>query len=513
MKNILKVLGKFLIGTIFIILQYIWYIYLIRNMSHSACFLWILSLIIAFSLIAFITPQNITPETKLYWAILILLFPLLGSLLYIITHSSITYFKLEKEIKIQEERFHRYQQDNSKIIQELKSTNPIIYSQVNYFHNVNFSIYNNCDIKYYSYGKNAFQDMLVSLKQAKQFIFLEYFIIRDSKIWEKILHILKEKAMNGVEVRILYDDIGSVFRLKNDDVSMLKKYHIQMLSFSPKNLPWEPATDNRNHRKTLVVDGEVAFTGGINIADECLERTSKYGVWKDSSIRVRGSAVFEFTKMFLVMWNANIASYPKLDMTLDKDYEHYKGKTKIYSTSGIMIPYGHNPLNKKDIASNVYLNIINQATRYLYIDTPYLILDHTMKTALQLASKRGVEIKIITPGIPDKKLVYQVTRSHYKDLLASGIQIYEYTPGFLHAKCILCDDEIATVGAVNLDYRSLYTHFENGCYFYQGTIIDKMKNDFKETLVESREILLPDLSKNFFKTIWEALLNLFAPLL
>ena len=179
----------------------------------------------------------------------------------------------------------------------------------------------------------------------------------------------------------------------------------------------------------------------------------------------------------------------------------------------MMIPYGHNPLNKKDIASNVYLNIINQATRYLYIDTPYLILDHTMKTALQLASKRGVEIKIITPGIPDKKLVYQVTRSHYKDLLASGIQIYEYTPGFLHAKCILCDDEIATVGAVNLDYRSLYTHFENGCYFYQGTIIDKIKNDFKETLVESHEILITDISQGFFKTLWETLLNLFAPLL
>lgn len=513
MRNILKVFGKFLIGLLIAILQGLWFLFLFKSMDCGTNLVWIFIIVLSFGIVLYISYQRINPETKLYWAILILLFPIFGILLYFISHSSYSFFQLEREIINLEEKAHKYEYDDSKIIKELKLNNLKIYSQINYFHNEGFYIYKNCDVCYYPYGAIAFQDMLDSLKQAKRFIFLEYFIIDDSKIWEELLDILKKKAMDGVEVRILYDDIGSVFRLKKNYVSLLKKYHIKMLSFSPKNFLWEPATDNRNHRKNLIVDGEVAFTGGINIADECLEKTSKYGVWKDSSIRLRGNAVFEFTKMFLVMWNANVASYRKKDITLDEDYELYKGKAKLYSTSGYIIPYGHNPLNGKNVASYVYLNIVNQATKYLYIYTPYLILDYSFKVALLLAAKRGVEIKIITPGIPDKKLVYQVTRSYYKELLHSGIKIYEYTPGFLHAKCMISNDEVATVGAVNLDYRSLYTHFENGCYFYQGNIIKTMKRDFDETVASSREISKLDIKNNFFKLLWEAILNLFAPLL
>lgn len=511
MNNILKLFGKFIMGLLISLLQLIWFTLLFKGMDTWIGILWIFSLIVSFGVVLFIFSQKLIPETKLFWAILILLFPIFGVSLYFICHFSCSFIRLKERIKIQEQELKKYKYQDEKIIQKIKHKSENIYSQINYFHNNGFSVYENCKVDYYPYGRDAYKDMLVALKQAKHYIFIEYFIISEGYMWEEILDILKEKTMNGIEVRILYDDIGSAFHLKKNYILSLVKYNIQIMSFYPKT--FFPYTDNRNHRKTLIVDGEIAFTGGINIADECIRRTNKYGIWKDSLIRVKGVAVFEFTKMFLVMWNANITNKLRTNICYDQDYEHYKGKTKSYQCSGYIIPYGHNPFNQKKMASRVYLNIINQATKYLYIYTPYLILDEVIKESLLVASKRGVEIKIITPGIPDKKLVYQVTRSYYSELLDSGIKIYEYIPGFLHAKCFLCDDEVATVGAINLDYRSLYTHFENGCYFYQGNIIKTIKDDFNKTLEDSREVILVDLKKNFFERIIQIFLNLFSPLL
>lgn len=509
MNNILKFLNKMVTGLLFILLQIIWFYLLLKNMTNYWAFLWLFTMAVSFCFLLFIMNQKLIPETKIYWLILILLFPIFGILSYILYHSSPSFINLKKRIKSGEEQAAKYKEDN--IIQKLTNEPKNIYSQINFFNHNNFSIYENCEVKYYSYASDVYKDMLKALKQAKKFIFLEYFIISESAMWIEVLDILKEKAKNRVEVRVLYDDIGSAFHLKKNYISSLADSQIKMMSFFPKTL--FPATDNRNHRKSLIIDGEVVFTGGMNIADECIKKTKKYDVWKDSSIMIKGSAVFEFTKTFLTMWNANINIKSKINIKFDEKFDKYRAKSKQYSKPGYIIPYHHNPFNQERVASRVYLNIINQATNYLYIFTPYLILDYSMKEALLLASKRGVEIKIITPGIPDKKLVYQVTRSYYKELLISGIKIYEYTPGFLHAKCFLSDDEIATVGAVNLDYRSLYTHFENGCYFYQGEIINTMKQDFIETLKSSREITTSDLSTNFFKTIWETILNLFSPLL
>ncbi len=510
-KNILKIFTKVVFLLLIAILQGLFFRYLFKSMDFLTGILWCVSILLAFGTVLFITHQNLLSEVKLFWVIVILLFPILGILTYFLTHYSGSFIRLEKRIQKEEEKFKETQRDNRQILQGFKKKDKRIYSQMSYFDRLGFSIYQNYDTCYYSSGREVFQDILVALKKAQKFIFLEYFIISSSKIWEEILSILKEKANKGVEVRILYDDIGSVFHLKKDYVSSLEKQSIKMLSFFPRTSLLEPATDNRNHRKTLIVDGEVAFIGGINIADECLEVTKKYGVWKDAMVRIKGPAVIDFTKMFLGMWNANAGS--KNFYSIDKCYESYLGKEKVSFGAGYLVPYCHNPLNKKNVASEVYLNIIHQATKYLYICTPYLIIDHTIKTALIMAVKRGVEVKIITPGIPDKKRVYQVTRSYYYDLLVEGVQIYEYTPGFLHAKCMLCDDEIATVGAVNLDYRSLYTHFENGCYFYQGAIIKTIKADFLKTIGESRKILKSDISTSFFKVIGDTILNLFAPLL
>lgn len=513
MKNNLKIFGKVAIELIIIMIQCLYLVFIFKNTTSFANIIQIFIIAISFITIMTILYQNIPPETKLLWSITILLFPIFGTLTYLITHSPNSFLKLEKMIQKQTEESQKYKYNDNKTIQEIKTKNPKIYSQINYFHNEGFTIHKDCNTTYYPYGKETFQDILESLNQAKKFVFIEYFIISESEIWEEILSILKKKASNGVEVKIIYDDIGSAFHLKKDYIKLLSKYNIQISSFCPKNHLWEPATDNRDHRKMLIVDGEIAYIGGINIADECLKKTKKYGVWKDSSIKIKGNAVFEFTKMFLNIWNANSTVATNKNISLAKEYEFYKSKKISYSNSGYVIPYSHNPLNQRQIASDVYLNIINQATKYVYIYTPYLILNNVFKVALLLAAKRGVEIIIITPGIPDKKIVYQVTRSNYLELLEQGIKIYEYTPGFLHAKCMISDDEISTVGAVNLDYRSLYTHFENGCYFYKGEIIENMKEDFNKTLEDSKEISITDLPNNLLTKAWHIILNLFAPLL
>ena len=260
----------------------------------------------------------------------------------------------------------------------------------------------------------------------------------------------------------------------------------------------------------MIVDGFVAFTGGINIAGECFKETSKYGVWKDSSIEIRGEAVKSFTKMFLMIWNSNLEENKKFNKFKDLSYKKYLPKKK-YLNTGYVIPYGQNPFNKEGVASKVYLNIIQQSTKYLYIFTPYLILDKSFEISLVTSAKRGVDVRIFTPGIPDKKIVYKMTRSNYKVLLESVVRIYEYSKGFLHAKYFLCDDVVATVGTVNLDYRSLYTNFENGCYFYKGQIITNIKNDFIKTIQDSKEVLLSDISFSIIQDIKDVLLKLIAP--
>ena len=372
-----------------------------------------------------------------------------------------------------------------------------------------YQAYENCLVSYYPYGKEAYESMIKEMNNAKKFIFLEYFIIENGNYWNEIISILKKKAIMGVEVRILYDDIGSVLKLKKDHIKSLTKSGIKKF-FYPKVYLETAFSDNRNHRKTLIVDGFVAFTGGINIAGECFNETIKYGVWKDSSIEIRGEAVKSFTKMFLMIWNSNLDENKKFNKFKDLSYKKYLPKKK-YLNAGYVISYGQNPFNKEGVASKVYLNIIQQSTKYLYIFTPYLILDKSFEISLVIAAKRGVDVRIITPGIPDKKIVYKMTRSNYKVLLESGVRIYEYSKGFLHAKFFLCDDVVATVGTVNLDYRSLYTNFENGCYFYKGQIITNIKNDFIKTIQDSKEVLLSDISFSIIQDIKDVLLKLIAP--
>jgi cardiolipin synthase len=336
---------------------------------------------------------------------------------------------------------------------------------------------------------------------------MEYHAIEDKESFGGIKEILIQKAKEGVEVRIIYDDVGSIGFINPKFIKNMETYGIHCRVFNPIVPALNIFMNNRDHRKITVIDGEIGFTGGYNLADEYFNITHPYGHWKDSGIKLTGDAVNSLTCMFLEMWNV-------IDNT-DKDYGSYLPKYdfKAYD-KGYVAPYADCPLDGEAVGENVYMNIVKNAKRYVYFTTPYLIITDEMQRELSQAAKRGVDVRIITPGIPDKKLVYQVTRSYYAGLVKNGVRIYEYTPGFIHAKQCICDDEVATVGTINLDFRSLYFHFENGTYLYKCSAIGDIKKDFDDTFPICTEVT--DKYKNGRSAvlrIWQCILRLFAPLL
>lgn len=337
---------------------------------------------------------------------------------------------------------------------------------------------------------------------------MEYFIVEEGKMFDAVLNILKQKVKEGVEVRFMYDDVGSLTMLPFKYYQKLESYGIKCISFN-HFVPFISAVMNtRDHRKITVIDGNIGFSGGFNLADEYINEKVKYGHWKDTGVMIKGEAVWNLTLMFLVTWNASLNSFEDYDKYHPRHYSVDKIRL-----DGYILPYGDSPLDNKPVGKNVYLNMINQAQKYIYINTPYLIINDELKNALCLAVQRGVDVRIITPGIPDKKLVYKVTRSYYEILINEGVKIYEYTPGFIHAKNFVCDDKVATVGTINLDYRSLYLHFECGVYIYWTSAIKDIKNDFLKTITLSKEITQDDVMHGKFRGWTEAILRVFAPLL
>jgi len=436
------------------------------------------------------------------WIIIILLFPLIGTLLYLIIGHNKMKSKLLKNIVKSEEESIKYLIQDKKVREEIKNNSSIRYI-TDYAH---FPITANNNINYYPIGEEAFEEMLKELKKAEKFIFFEYFIVKPGKMWNSILEILKEKAEQGVEVRVMYDDLGCVGSLDKNYPNELKKYGIKCIAFNKLSPLAGIIMNNRDHRKILVIDGKVAFSGGINIADEYINIESRFGHWKDNGIKISGDAVWNFTVMFLTMWNA----YGKEDQNYTKyKYDFSKAKTN----KGFVAPYGETPLDNEISGQNIYLNIINQANDYVYICTPYLIVDTDMINALTLAAKRGVDVRIIIPGIPDKKIVYSLSESYVEPLVREGVKVYKYTPGFIHGKVFVSDDKTATVGTINLDYRSLYLHFECGVFMENVDSIKNIKNDMLDTINKSHEITKEEAKTKIGKAIFQALLRLFAPLM
>lgn len=436
------------------------------------------------------------------WIVIILVFPLIGTLLYIIISYNKKRSRRLKSILKSEEKSSKYLIQDESIRKEINNNSRIRYI-TDY---TNYPVTTNNDVSYYPLGEIAFKEMIKELKKANEFIFFEYFIVAPGKMWNSILEILKEKAKQGVEVRVMYDDLGCFSSLKSSYPKELEKYGIKCVVFNKLTPVSGIIMNNRDHRKILVIDGKVAFSGGINIADEYINEKVKYGHWKDNGIKVSGDAVWNYTVMFLTIWNA----FKKTD----SNYEKYKYKyPKSKEHKGYVIPYGETPLDEEVTGQNIYLNIINQANDYVYICTPYLIIDTDMINALTLAAKRGVDVRIIIPGIPDKKIVYSLSESYIEPLVKYGVKVYRYTPGFVHSKMFLADDNIATVGTINLDYRSLYLHFECGLYLEKVKCIKEIKNDMIDTLDKSKEVSRKEARPPFLKAVRQAILRLVAPLM
>ena len=466
-------LSRAFMTALLIILQLLFYASIASYLYEYSFYIHLTSYVLSIILALYIlSMKNGTFDVKLPWVILILLFPVFGSLFYFLFHQQRVRKKVRKNVESQAYATKKISHNSDMVYEKLLNKDKRMYNQSNYIYKTtNLPVYQNTEATYFKIGEEYYASLLEELKKAQKFIFLEFFIIKPGKMWNSIFNILKEKAAAGIEVRILYDDFGCIRTLPIQYKKHIQKYNIKCEVFNPMKPIVTLAHNNRDHRKIVVIDGNVAYTGGINLADEYINEIVRFGHWKDTGIMLKGEAVKSFTLMFLENWH--------IYRDMDEDYTKFMPDTITNHSSLYVQPYLSSPMDDEEIvARNIYINILNDATDYVYITTPYLILDQELENALVNAAKRGVDIRIITPHIPDKKYVYVVTRSNYINLLKAGISIYEYTPGFIHAKNVCSDDKVATIGSVNFDNRSFYHSYECGVWIYNSNIVNEIKNDF-----------------------------------
>lgn len=490
-----------------LLIQLIWFFLATFILSEEYAVVSIFLNLISLLVVLYIINRNSNPTVKLAWVVPILTIPLFGGIIYLLFGGKSPTRNMRRKLEKSAELLKPLKPDHSALTENIFESDPSIGGQIRYFNRGGFPVYQNTECRYFELGDTLLPVLLEELEKAKKFIFIEFFIVAEGAMWDSILDILKRKASEGVDVRILYDDVGSITRLPYGYDRELEKSGVQCMAFNAFKPVLSIVMNNRDHRKILVIDGNVGLTGGINLADEYINQKQRFGHWKDTAVLLRGEAVWSLTILFLEMWNA----FRPTDTDFTKFMPDFSTEETPVS-DGYVLPYGDSPLDDEVFAENVYLNVINNAKRYLYIFTPYLIVDNEMVTALRLAALRGVDVRIITPAIPDKKTIFHLTRSHYEVLIASGIKIFEYTPGFMHAKSFVCDDEIAIVGTINLDYRSLYLHFECGAFFYKSGIVAAVRDDFLKTQAVSEPAKIMQKPVSLLRGIYYAVLRLFSPL-
>lgn len=469
-----------------------------------------LTLVSVLIVITMLDRDDINPSYRLMWVAIIVFLPPTGTLFYLFWGQRSVHCAAARRYSAAAARgAEALRQDPAPMRQLAVHTGKLTRSAVYLARCASAPLYGDTLCEYYPIGQQFFPRFLEELEKAKRFIYLEYFIIEGGDMWDATLAILKAKAAAGLDVRVLYDAFGSMFTLPEDYADTLRAAGIKCVPFSPVRLSRHVGDyvmlNHRDHRKITVIDGDVAFTGGLNLADEYINRKKRFGVWKDTSLMLKGSGVYPMTVGFLSMWDYVTGSESDLAAC---------APTLRYAADGYVQPYFDSPLDRETVAENVYLNLLQQAQRYVYIVTPYLIVDNEMLTALRLAAKSGVDVRIVTPGIPDKWYAYWVTQSYYKTLLEAGVRIFQYTPGFIHAKMYVSDDEAAVVGSANMDYRSLYLHFENCCAFYGGRIVGEVRDDLLAAMDESREVNLADIARTPIpKQMAQSFLRIFSPLM
>ncbi len=464
---------------------------------------------IAFSILAvlWIIGSKSNPAYKIAWIIPILVFPIFGGLFYLLFGGSHLGKRTKKKMSSLNREMQKELSGDFKA-ESLASLGEEAVLHARYLERSALApAYGNTETKYFPSGEQKFEAMLAELKKAKKYIFLEYFIVEAGEMWDTILELLLEKARSGVEVRMIYDDVGCLFTLPNDYAEALEEAGIHCMAFNRFVPILTLRLNNRDHRKLMVIDGKVGFTGGINLADEYINRKVRYGHWKDGGILLRGDAVWSMTVMFLSMWH--------LQRDEGEDMTWFRPERETYpDAQGYAQPYTDSPLDEEPVGQTVYLNLINRAKEYVYIMTPYLIIDDAMTQALVAAAKSGVDVRIMTPHIPDKKIIFEVTRAHYEALLEDGVKIYEYTPGFCHAKTFAVDDRFGVAGTVNLDYRSLFLHFEDGVLLFGQPSVLEIKEDFLTTQECCQRITLEECrALPWWRQLLRDLLRIFAPLM
>ncbi len=507
-------LEKTLWVVVLLLVQLAFMIYVYLQLREEYLQIQTISSIISLLVVFYLVNRPINPSYKMAWCITILLIPIFGGLLYLTLSINSTRYKFRKSIRDSVTMSKEHLIQDESVLNNIESISKQAVSQARYIYNLaKYPVYQNTSIQYFPSGEDMYVTFLEEIKKAKHFIFMEYFIIQDGIFWNSVLEILKEKVQNGVEVKIIYDDMGSVQTLPPYYYEQLQQLGIDCYRFNPFNPTLSLRLNNRDHRKITVIDGHTSFTGGINIADEYInERQKLNGYWKDTGIMLKGEATWNFTVMFLQLWQ----HVSKQTVDFEKYHIHpsdFPVESK-QCPDGFIQPYADNPLFSEIVAENVYLNMIHRATKYIYITTPYLIIDNEMLTALTLAAQSGVDVRIITPGVPDKKAVFMMTRSFYEPLTKAGVKIYEYTPGFIHSKMMVADDQYAVVGSINLDYRSLYLHFECAAFLYHCNEINDIKEDLLSMFGESKEITYEScLQLNKPYRLWQSILRLYSPLL
>lgn len=461
--------------------------------------------IISFFLVLYIIRNSRHLSSDLMWILLIMLFPVAGSVLFLFLGADLLRSKMTKGIVRENQYIKTITPRDEEILDEIDAQNPYVSDQFRYLMNEGYPVCHNQGYTYYGSGEVGWPVMLAEMKKAKKYIFLEYFIIEEGTMWNEMLNILKEKAKEGVECRVMYDDLGSYKTISAHYGKELQKFGIKAVTFNKISPMINIMMNHRDHRKIMVIDGKVAFTGGVNLADEYINKKVRFGYWKDTVVRIQGKAVDNLLRLFLTNWNTIRKE--------DTDYTKYYGEHTEAVVPGYVCAYGESPFTDEKVAQNVYLNLINQAKDYVYILTPYLIIDSDFINALILAAKRGIDVRIVTPGIPDKKMVFGVTRSYYQILLNGGVKIYEYTPGFDHAKIVVADNIVASVGTINLDYRSLYLHFENGTYLYGCDEVLHVVKDVKDAIAVSHEVTKQEARQNVLKSSIWSFIRIFAPMM
>ncbi|MBQ6945309.1 MAG: cardiolipin synthase [Ruminococcus sp.] len=442
---------------------------------------------------------------KLTWMIIFFISPVPGTILFVLTQTDFGHYAIKKRVESIISETKNIIPQNEEVMADVQLTCSGTDDLCRYVNRTGcFPIYTNTETNFLASGEEKFSAVLEELDKAEKFIFMEYFIIDEGYMWGKILEKLRDKAAQGVEVRVMYDGMCEMSTLTHDYPKRMANLGIKCRGFAPITPFLSTYYNYRDHRKILVIDGKTAFTGGINFADEYINRRERFGHWKDSAVMLKGEAVRSFTLMFLQMWNIS-----------EKEPEWDKWLEPVKSTNcgGFVMPYADCPLDDYRVGENVYIDILNRATSYVHIMTPYLIIDGELENALKYAAQRGIDVKIILPGIPDKKMAFALAKTHYKELTKAGVKLYEYTPGFVHSKIFVSDDEKAVVGTINLDYRSLYHHFECAAYMYRTSCISEIEADFSATLEKCREVTLETIKKEkIFYKISGQILKFVAPL-